>query len=134
LHRPRRVLGWPRRASEDQGHQEEVGVSESTKFDTIEDHLTAAGEKLKDLTEVHLPALARFVAELRKNPLVTAFRASIPGEIADDTMAVLNGLLPILGALGGKAIQPTVPPTPDSGSSSSETAQESPTSGGSDNG
>ena len=99
-----------------------------TKIDTIEEHILAAGEKIKDLAEIHLPAIAQFVDQLSKNPLVTAFGAVIPGELGDDAMAVLNGLLPILGALGAKGTGKAVPTSPVSEPPSSGTAPDSPTS------
>ena len=99
-----------------------------TKFEDIEQHIEQAAVKLKDLAEVHLPAIAGFMATLSKNPLVTAFSAAIPGELGADTMAVLNGLLPILGALGAhqQPVPPAVPPVSES--PSTVTAPDVPTS------
>lgn len=110
----------------------------TTKLETIEEHIIAAGDKLRDLVDVHLPAIEQFMETLSKNPLVTAFSASIPGEIGDDTMAVLNGLLPILGALGAKiptppAVPVPIPPSRPLDGDSSSTPADTPTPTGSDN-
>jgi hypothetical protein len=81
-------------------------VSE-TPLAGIEDHIEQAISKVTDLATIHLPEIAAWLQKVRANPLVTAFRAVIPNDISDDTMAVLNGLAPILVALGAKGIQGT---------------------------
>ncbi len=83
----------------------------------IKDHLAQIETKLEDIYTVHLPAVREFAHTLEANPLVTAFAASIPGELSGDAMAILNGLVPLLGALGGHIARgpdptPAVPVTP----------------------
>jgi hypothetical protein len=121
-------LGLHRGHHDQEPHPSEQEPSVTTKLDTIEDHILEAGEKIKDLAEVHLPAIADFIDALSKNPLVTAFSAAIPGDLGDDAMAVLNGLLPILGALGARQGPLTPVPTPAPEPSSTETAPDTPTS------
>lgn len=118
-----------------QAAQEGGSRMSGTEFDVIEEHIEAAKEKLTDLAEIHLPAIAQFLEKLTANPLVTAFSASIPGELGADTQAVLNGLLPILGALGARVNPPADPtPAPPAGSSASsenaDTSQEAGASNG----
>lgn len=119
-------LGLHRRHHPEQKppQSEENHSMSGTKIDTIEEHVLAAGEKLKDLIEIHLPAIEEFISTLGRNPLVTAFSSVIPGELGEDAMAMLNGMAPILAALGAKSVQNQTPtetpapsPAPDPGTS-----------------
>ena len=81
-----------------------------TRVEDVAQHIEQATAKLKDLVEIHIPVIETFVADVTRNPLVTAFASTIPGGVGAEAMAVLNGLLPILGALGTKTLaQPAVP-------------------------
>lgn len=82
----------------------------SIKIDTIEEHIGQAGAKLKDLAEIHLPAIEEFIAKLGSNPLVIAFESVLPGGLGEDTMAILNALAPILAAMGKRPAQPDPAP------------------------
>lgn len=84
-------------------------MSDTTVLSDIEGHIESAAAHVKALAEEDLPAITAFLGKLHANPLVTAFSSVIPGELGGDAMAVLNGLLPILGALGARNIQPAVP-------------------------
>jgi hypothetical protein len=80
-----------------------------TVLSGIEQRMESALAHLKGLAEDDLPAIAAWLGKVRTNPLVTAFGSVIPGTISDDTMAVLNGLLPILVGLGAKITPPAAP-------------------------
>src|SRR5262249_14562691 len=72
------------------------------KAHEVIDHVEQAAGKIRDVMEVHLPAIAAYMGTLQANPIVTAVESSLPGELSADAMVVLNGLFPLLGALGGR--------------------------------
>lgn len=82
------------------------------KIEELEGHVVAAAQKLRDLVEVHMPAIARHFGALAANPLVTVWHAMVPGEIGSDAMAILNGLTPLLRELGEGHQQPPAGPPP----------------------
>lgn len=84
----------------------------TVKIETIEEHLEAAGSKLRDLVEIHLPAIEDFVGQLSKNPLVTALSAAIPGSLGAEAMAILNQLGPLLKSMGGGEVPAVPAPSP----------------------
>jgi len=83
----------------------------STEIEDVVDHITQAAGKMREAAD-HLAPVADFLQRVRGNPLVTAFGSVTPGKIGPDTQAVLNGLLPILGALGAKNLEQPPDPTP----------------------
>lgn len=78
----------------------------------IEARIESAGAHLKALAEEDLPKIGAFIGQLKANPLVTSFAAVIPGELGQDAMAILNGLVPLLGALGAREYQKAQTPAP----------------------
>lgn len=64
-------------------------------------HAEQASGKLKDLVEVHLPAIRGFLDAVQKNPLVTSVQSVVPGELSSDAQALLNAITGLVNAPTG---------------------------------
>ena len=83
----------------------------------IEDHAEQAIAKITDLAEVHLPAIAGYLQQLRTSPLQAVLGSVLPGEITEDGKTVLAALETIWDALRPAAAPD--PPSPASDGSAS---------------
>jgi hypothetical protein len=130
--RPWLLVGLGRDSGLFRGAGAGAQAQEGTDMDigTIEDHILQAGEKLKDLTEVHLPAIEEFVSALAKNPLVIGLASVVPGGLSADAMALLNELPRVLSASRQAPPDPAPgAPSPVPGDAATGTAASTPAAG-----